>query len=123
MRSTAVGLFLLSGAGAGFQELVISQPPDVEVGIDSMPQLRRTLSDVRKTGLAMIRRSAPSRTASVRDTAERTCARGAGHGQGGLAKPGIQPGTQREHADALRRLAALACSGIKSAVTRSEQIH
>ncbi|PTT58727.1 IclR family transcriptional regulator [Arthrobacter sp. HMWF013] len=67
LRSTAVGLVLLAGADAGFQEAVIRQPPDMESGVDAMPegQLRRTLSDVRRTGVAMIRRSAPSRTVSV----------------------------------------------------------
>jgi DNA-binding IclR family transcriptional regulator len=67
LRSTAVGLVLLSGADADFQEAVIRQPADVEAGVDAMPegQLRRTLSDVRRTGVAMIRRSAPSRTVSV----------------------------------------------------------
>ena len=67
LRSTAVGLVLLAGADAAFQEAVIRQPPDVEAGVDAMPegQLRRTLSDVRRTGVAMIRRSAPSRTVSV----------------------------------------------------------
>ena len=39
LRSTAVGLVLLSGADADFQEFVISQPPDVEVGVDSMPEV------------------------------------------------------------------------------------
>ncbi len=67
LRSTAVGLVLLAGADAEFQEAVIRQPPDMESGVDAMPegQLRRTLSDVRRTGVAMIRRSAPSRTVSV----------------------------------------------------------
>lgn len=67
LRSTAVGLVLLAGADTAFQEAVIKQPADEEAGVDAMPegQLRRTLSDVRRTGVAMIRRSAPSRTVSV----------------------------------------------------------
>ncbi len=67
LRYTAVGLVLLAGADAAFQESTISQAADVEAGVDAMPegQLRRTLSDVRRTGVAMIRRSAPSRTVSV----------------------------------------------------------
>ena len=58
---------LLAGADTAFQEAVIKQPADEEAGVDAMPegQLRRTLSDVRRTGVAMIRRSAPSRTVSV----------------------------------------------------------
>lgn len=38
LRSTAVGLVLLSGADADFQELVISQPPDIEVGVVPCPR-------------------------------------------------------------------------------------
>ena len=67
LRYTAVGLVLPAGADAAFQESTIKQPADVEAGVDAMPegQLRRILSDVRRTGVAMIRRSAPSRTVSV----------------------------------------------------------
>lgn len=67
LRSTAVGLVLLAGADQQFQEATLRKPPENEPGVDTMPegQLRRTLSDVRRTGIAMIRRSAPSRTVSV----------------------------------------------------------
>lgn len=67
LRSTAVGLVLLAGADAAFQERIIKEPADVEPGWEAMPegQLRRTLSDVHRTGIAMIRRSAPSLTVSV----------------------------------------------------------
>jgi DNA-binding IclR family transcriptional regulator len=67
LRSTAVGLVLLAGTDQQFQEATLRKPPENEPGVEPMPegQLRRTLSDVRRTGIAMIRRSAPSRTVSV----------------------------------------------------------
>lgn len=67
LRSTAVGLVLLAGADVDFQERILRQPPDIEPGVAPMPegQLRRTLSDVHRTGIAMIRRTAPSLTVSV----------------------------------------------------------
>jgi DNA-binding IclR family transcriptional regulator len=67
LRSTAVGLVLLAGADQQFQEAILRKPPENEPGVPDMPegQVRRTLSDVRRTGIAMIRRSLPSRTVSV----------------------------------------------------------
>src|SRR6478735_1814956 len=67
LRSTAIGLVLLAGADQQFQETILKRPPENEPGVPEMPegQLRRTLSDVRRTGIAMIRRSLPSRTVSV----------------------------------------------------------
>lgn len=67
LRSTAVGQVLLAGANQQVQEATLRKPPENEPGVDSMPegQLRRTLSDVRRTGTAMIRRTAPSWTVSV----------------------------------------------------------
>ncbi|MGO4236186.1 IclR family transcriptional regulator [Pseudarthrobacter sp. YAF2] len=67
LRSTAIGLVLLAGADQQFQETILKRPPEIEPGVSEMPegQLRRTLSDVRRTGIAMIRRSLPSRTVSV----------------------------------------------------------
>jgi DNA-binding IclR family transcriptional regulator len=67
LRSTAVGLVLLAGADQQFQEATLRKPPETEPGVENMPegQLRRTLSDVRRTGIAMIRRSYPSKTVSV----------------------------------------------------------
>lgn len=67
LRSTAVGLVLLAGADQHFQESILRKPPENEPGVPNMPegQVRRTLSDVRRTGIAMIRRSLPSRTVSV----------------------------------------------------------
>ncbi|WP_258803602.1 IclR family transcriptional regulator [Pseudarthrobacter sp. NS4] len=67
LRSTAVGLVLLAGADQQFQEATLQGPPENEIGVEFMPagQLRRTLSDVRRTGIAMIRRTYPSRTVSV----------------------------------------------------------
>ena len=67
LRSTAIGLVLLAGADQQFQETILKRPPENEPGVSEMPegQLRRTLSDVRRTGIAMIRRSLPSRTVSV----------------------------------------------------------
>jgi DNA-binding IclR family transcriptional regulator len=67
LRSTAVGLVLLAGANQEFQEAILRKPPENEPGVVNLPegQVRRTLSDVRRTGIAMIRRTAPSRTVSV----------------------------------------------------------
>ncbi len=67
LRSTAVGLVLMAGADAAFQEKILKEPAEAEPGVAAMPegQLRRTLSDVHRTGIAMIRRSAPSLTVSV----------------------------------------------------------
>ncbi|WP_081620192.1 IclR family transcriptional regulator [Arthrobacter sp. 162MFSha1.1] len=67
LRSTAVGLVLLAGADANFQETVLRKAPEIEPGVINMPegQVRRTLSDVRRTGIAVIRRSVPSLTVSV----------------------------------------------------------
>lgn len=67
LRSTAVGLVLLAGADQQFQEAIMAKPLEKEPGVADMPegQLRRTLSDVRRTGIAMIRRSHPSMTVSV----------------------------------------------------------
>ncbi|MFF2029193.1 IclR family transcriptional regulator [Arthrobacter sp. NPDC058192] len=67
LRSTAVGLVLLAGADQQFQETILAKPAEKEPGVPEMPegQLRRTLSDVRRTGIAMIRRAVPSRTVSV----------------------------------------------------------
>lgn len=67
LRSTAVGLVLLAGADQQFQETILAKPPEKELGVTEMPegQLRRTLSDVRRTGIAMIRRTHPSMTVSV----------------------------------------------------------
>jgi DNA-binding IclR family transcriptional regulator len=67
LRSTAVGLVLLAGTDAAFQDSILNEPPDAEPGVAPMPvgQLRRMLSDVHRTGVAMIRRSAPSLTVSV----------------------------------------------------------
>ena len=67
LRSTAVGLVLLAGADQQFQDTILAKPPETEPGVADMPegQLRRTLSDVRRTGIAMIRRTHPSMTVSV----------------------------------------------------------
>jgi DNA-binding IclR family transcriptional regulator len=67
LRSTAVGLVLLAGADQQFQETILAKAPENEPGVAAMPegQVRRTLSDVRRTGIAMIRRTVPSRTVSV----------------------------------------------------------
>ncbi|MHA7287660.1 IclR family transcriptional regulator [Arthrobacter sp. MDT3-44] len=67
LRSTAVGLVLLAGADHQFQETILRKPPEDEPGVATLPegQVRRTLSDVRRTGIAIIRRTAPSRTVSV----------------------------------------------------------
>jgi DNA-binding IclR family transcriptional regulator len=67
LRSTAVGLVLLAGADQQFQEAILAKAPENEPGVAPMPegQVRRTLSDVRRTGTAMIRRTMPSRTVSV----------------------------------------------------------
>ena len=69
LRSTAVGLVLMAVtvADAAFQEKILKEPAETEPGVAPMPegQLRRTLSDVHRTGIAMIRRSAPSLTVSV----------------------------------------------------------
>lgn len=67
LRSTAVGLVLMAGSDAAFQEKILREPAETEPGVAPMPegQLRRTLSDVHRTGIAMIRRSAPSLTVSV----------------------------------------------------------
>jgi DNA-binding IclR family transcriptional regulator len=61
LRYTAVGLVLLAWADQQFQENVLKSPPDEDPGIIHMPegQLRRTLSDVRRTGVAMVRRTEP----------------------------------------------------------------
>ena len=116
LRSTAVGLVLLAGADAAFQEAVIRQPPDVEAGVDAMPegQLRRTLSDVRRTGrghdqavctvthgvgrLAGLRRrgvsgrSAVHRGARRRHAPECAGARGPGRSKGRVPQPGHNAG-------------------------------
>lgn len=67
LRSTAVGLVLLAGADQKVQDSILSRPPESEAGVLNMPegQLRRTLSDVRRTGIATVQRTAPSRTVSV----------------------------------------------------------
>ena len=67
LRSTAVGLVLMAGADPAFQDKILKEPEGTEPGVATMPegQLRRTISDVRRTGIAMIRRTAPSLTVSV----------------------------------------------------------
>jgi DNA-binding IclR family transcriptional regulator len=67
LRSTAVGLVLLAAANRGVQEEVLNDPPDTEPGWEpqSTDELRRTLVEVSRSGFAIIRRSAPSRTVSV----------------------------------------------------------
>ncbi|KNH20725.1 IclR family transcriptional regulator [Arthrobacter sp. ZBG10] len=67
LRTTAIGLVLLAGADQQFQETMLRKPPELEPGVAVMPegQVRRTLSDVRRTGIAMIRRTLPSTTVSV----------------------------------------------------------
>ncbi len=61
LRYTAVGLVLLAWADQQFQEVVLKSPPAEDPGIIHMPegQLRRVLSDVRRTGVATIRRTIP----------------------------------------------------------------
>ncbi|MEN2739978.1 IclR family transcriptional regulator [Microbacterium sp. X-17] len=67
LRSTAVGLVLLAGAGAAVQEQLLAAPEEIEEGVDqvSAAALRRTLGEVARTGYAVIRRSRPSKTVSV----------------------------------------------------------
>jgi DNA-binding IclR family transcriptional regulator len=62
LRHTAVGLVLLAYAGQDFQEAVLKSSPEDGPGLIHMPegQLRRTLSDVRRTGVATIRRTDPT---------------------------------------------------------------
>ncbi|ASN19966.1 IclR family transcriptional regulator [Arthrobacter sp. YN] len=61
LRYTAVGLVLLAWADHQFQEAVLKSPPAEDPGIIHLPegQLRRTLSDIRRTGVATIRRTFP----------------------------------------------------------------
>ena len=61
LRYTAVGLVLLAWAAPQFQEAILKSPPSEDPGIVhvSEGQLRRTLSDVRRTGVATIRRAGP----------------------------------------------------------------
>lgn len=67
LRSTAVGLVLLAAADADLREAVLRQPPDADWGpaAPSEDELRRTLSEVRRTSVAVVRRAAPSQTVSV----------------------------------------------------------
>ena len=67
LHSTGVGLVLLAFAESGFQEEVLAQPlmhmPE-KVAV-SPAALRRTLSEVRREGLATIRRRSPQPLVSV----------------------------------------------------------
>jgi DNA-binding IclR family transcriptional regulator len=67
LRSTAVGLVLLAGAGRAVQEQLLAAPEETEPGVDPAAPgaLRRTLGEVSRTGFAVIRRSKPSKTVSV----------------------------------------------------------
>ena len=67
LTTTAVGQVLLAAAAADFQESFIRESADSadSVNVTTAGQLRRTLSDVRRLGVATVRRSAPSRTVSV----------------------------------------------------------
>jgi DNA-binding IclR family transcriptional regulator len=67
LHSTGVGLVLLAFAESGFQEQVLAQPllhqPE-QVPV-SAAALRRTLAEIRRDGLATVRRDAPEPIVSV----------------------------------------------------------
>ncbi|MGY1824552.1 IclR family transcriptional regulator [Geodermatophilus sp. SYSU D00079] len=67
LHSTGVGLVLLAFAEAGFQEEVLGRPlvHEPERVAVSPAALRRTLAEVRRDGLARIRRPAPQPLVSV----------------------------------------------------------
>ncbi|MCO7220911.1 IclR family transcriptional regulator [Klenkia sp. PcliD-1-E] len=64
LHRTGVGLVLLAHAAGDLQEEVLRQVAATEVG-DQARQLRATLSEVRRTGVAVLRRDQPAPVLSV----------------------------------------------------------
>jgi DNA-binding IclR family transcriptional regulator len=67
LRTTAVGQVLLAHAEPGFQAEVLSRPAEAEPASAGRPaaELRAALAGVKQAGVAVVRRSHPSRTVSV----------------------------------------------------------